>query len=61
MWRSGNWALKQPEKTDKEGTVLTGRHIDGDSGKIYEFYARSLGLWDDMDQEQIVDMWRLPI
>ena len=32
-------------------------YIDGDNGKIYEFYARSPRLWNDMDPEQIVDMW----
>ena len=32
-------------------------YIDGDNGKMYEFYARSPRLWDDMDPEQIVDMW----
>ena len=48
--------INSQKNTDKENRLMDA-YIDGDNGKIYEFYARSPRLWDDMDPEQIVDMW----
>lgn len=48
--------INSQKNTDKENRLMEA-YIDGDNGRIYEFYARSSRLWDDMDPEQIVDMW----
>ena len=48
--------INSQKNTDKENRLMDA-YIDGDNGKIYEFYARSPRLWNDMDPEQIVDMW----
>ena len=48
--------LNSQKNTDKENRLMDA-YIDGDNGKIYEFYARTHRLWEDMDPEQIVDAW----
>lgn len=48
--------INSQKNTDKENRLMDA-YIDGDNGKIYEFYARLPRLWNDMDPEQIVDMW----
>jgi len=48
--------LSSQKNTDKENRLMDA-YIDGDTGKIYEFYARTPRLWVDMDPDQIVDTW----
>ena len=48
--------INSQKNTDKENRLMEA-YIDGDNGRIYEFYARSSRLWDDMDPEQIVGTW----
>ncbi|MCD7991819.1 MAG: hypothetical protein LUK37_08610 [Clostridia bacterium] len=48
--------VSSQKHTDKENRLMDA-YIDGDNGKIYEFYARTPRLWDEMDPDQIVDTW----
>ena len=45
------------QNTDRENRVMD-VYIDADSGKIYEVYARTSLLCEDMDPDAIVNAWR---
>lgn len=42
--------------TDRENRLMDA-YIDADDGKIYEFYARTPLLWEDMDPDRMVELW----
>lgn len=42
--------------TDKENRLIDA-YIDADNGKLYEFYARTPLLWEDLDPDRIVEKW----
>lgn len=44
------------QNADKENRLIDA-YIDADSGKIYEVYARSSLLWEDMDADAIIGAW----
>lgn len=41
---------------NKENRLIDA-YIDADSGKIYEFYARTAAVWEDIDTDEIMDKW----
>lgn len=44
------------KNADKENRLIDA-YIDADAGKIYEFYARTPLLWEDIDADRIVEEW----
>lgn len=41
---------------NKENRLIDA-YIDADSGKIYEFYARTALAWEDIDPDKIMEKW----
>lgn len=41
---------------DKENRLMNA-YIDGDNGKIYEFYARTPLTWEEMDPDRMAEEW----
>lgn len=49
--------LSNIQKNAHKENRLIDACIDADDGKIYEFYARTPLLWEDMDPDEIVRKW----
>lgn len=49
--------LSNIQKNAHKENRLIDAYIDADNGKIYEFYARTPLLWEDMDPDEIVRKW----
>lgn len=53
------WKLKlstNQQNADKKNRLLDA-YIDADSGKVYEFYARTSLQWEELDTDQIAEKW----
>lgn len=44
------------QNADKENRLIDA-YVDADDGKIYEFYARTALLWEDIDADALVEAW----
>lgn len=55
----GVWKLNlsNSRQNAKKGNRLMDVYIDGDDGKIYEFYARTTLDWEDIDPDKIIKSW----
>ncbi len=49
--------LSNSQKNADKKNRLIDAYIDADSGKIYEFYARTALEWKDIDPDAIIDKW----
>lgn len=49
--------LSNSQKNADKANRLIDAYIDADTGKIYEFYARTGRLWSDIDTDAIVEAW----
>ena len=50
-------SLSNSQKNANKENRLIDAYIDADNGKIYEFYARTPLLWDDIDADALVEAW----
>jgi hypothetical protein len=53
------WKLElsnSQKNADKENRLIDA-YIDADDGKIYEFYARTSLLWEEIDTDAIIKAW----
>lgn len=51
-------SLSESRKNADRSNRLIDAYIDADSGKIYEFYVRTAYSWDELDPDEIVEIWR---
>ncbi|MDE6909771.1 MAG: hypothetical protein K2P44_04795 [Lachnospiraceae bacterium] len=49
--------LSNSQKNADKGNRLLDAYIDADNGKIYEFYARTGLVWNEIDTDVIVGAW----
>lgn len=54
VWRLD---LSNIQRNADKGNRLINAYIDADSGKIYEFYARTPLTWEDMDPDRMAEEW----
>lgn len=50
-------SLSNSQRNANKENRLIDAYIDADSGKIYEFYARTALLWEDIDADALVEAW----
>lgn len=50
-------SLSNSQKNANKENRLIDLYIDGDSGKVYEFYARTGWKWEDIDPDEIMQKW----
>lgn len=55
VWKVSLSTNKQ--NADKTNRLLDA-YLDADDGKVYEFYVRSQLKWEDIDPDEIIEMWR---
>lgn len=44
------------KNADKENRLIDA-YVDADTGKLYEFYARTQLSWEEIDPDEIIDSW----
>lgn len=44
------------QNANKENRLLDA-YVDADTGKIYEFYVRIQGTWEDINPDEIIQLW----
>ena len=49
--------LSNSQKNADKGNRLLDAYIDADNGKIYEFYARTGLVWNEIDTDVIIGAW----
>lgn len=49
--------LSSLQKNADKRNRLIDAYIDADDGRIYEFYARTSLVWDEIDPDQVVKRW----
>lgn len=50
-------SLSNIQKNANKADRLIDAYIDADSGKIYEFYARTSLVWEDVNPDKIIEEW----
>lgn len=50
-------SLANSQKNANKENRLIDAYIDADNGKIYEFYARTPLVWDELDPDGIMEQW----
>lgn len=50
-------SLSNSQRNANKENRLIDAYIDADDGKIYEFYARTALLWEDIDADALVEAW----
>lgn len=51
-------SLSDSRKNADRSNRLIDAYVDADSGKIYELYVRTAGSWDELDPDEIIELWR---
>lgn len=54
VWRV---SLSTSQQNANKANRMIDVYIDGDTGKIYSFYARTESTWEEMEPEKIVEQW----
>lgn len=50
-------SLSNSQRNANKENRLIDAYVDADDGKIYEFYARTALLWEDIDADALVEAW----
>lgn len=50
-------SLSDGQKNADKANHLIDAYIDGDTGKLYEFYARTLLSWEEIDPDEVIKVW----
>lgn len=50
-------SLSNSQKNANKENRLIDAYIDADSGKIYEFYVRTVLSWEEIDPDELVEKW----
>lgn len=54
VWRV---SLSTSQQNANKANRMIDVYIDGDTGKIYSFYARTESTWEEMEPEKMVEQW----
>jgi hypothetical protein len=57
----GVWkiSLSNSQKNANKENHLIDTYVDGDTGKIYEFYVRGPFTWEEIDTDELIEKWRV--
>ena len=50
-------SLSTNQKNANKENRLLDAYLDADTGKVYEFYARTELRWEDIDPDEIIEKW----
>lgn len=51
-------SLSTNQKNADKANRLIDAYVDADTGKLYEFYARTQLSWEEIDPDEIINSWR---